>query len=221
MSTAPPSETREPYATEPQQSRRDRSRPPRMPLWIAPAALLIGFCGAIFLSIIVYLIGSAFGSSTTNPTPAVSLVASLVFDLAFVASALYFTVLRGGWRPADFGYRRIAWGLAASSFVGGRGRLLRRLAGLRSPPAHPRHRQAPELVRRSGQHRGDARHGGVRLRRRPDLRGVLLPGLPVRRAAGDEHRPRRAPARTVARRGDRRHPVRCSRTPARCPRTSI
>jgi membrane protease YdiL (CAAX protease family) len=88
-----------------------------MPLWIAPAAVLLGLCGAIFLSILVYLIGSAFGSSTTNPTPAVSLVASLVFDLAFVGAALYFTVLRGGWRPVDFGYRRVAWGLAASSFL--------------------------------------------------------------------------------------------------------
>jgi membrane protease YdiL (CAAX protease family) len=91
----------------------------RTPLWIAPVALLVGLCGAIFASVVVYLVGAAFGSSTTNPTPAVSLLASLVFDLAFVAAALYFSVLRGGWRPVDFGYRRIAWGVGVKAFVVG------------------------------------------------------------------------------------------------------
>jgi membrane protease YdiL (CAAX protease family) len=89
------------------------------PLWIAPAALGIGFCGAVVASVLVYALGSAFGSSTTNPTPTVSLLASLVFDLAFVVSALYFTVIRRGWRPADFGYRSVAWGRAVTAFVVG------------------------------------------------------------------------------------------------------
>jgi uncharacterized protein len=89
------------------------------PLWIAPAALLVGLCGAILSSVLVYGIGAAFGSSTTNPTPAVSLIASLVFDLAFVAAALYFTAVRRGWRPADFGYATVGWRLGAKAFVAG------------------------------------------------------------------------------------------------------
>jgi membrane protease YdiL (CAAX protease family) len=89
----------------------------RAPLWIAPAALLVGLCVAIVVSVLVYALGSAFGSSTAHPTPAVSLLASLVFDLAFVASALYFTVVRRGWRPSDFGYRTVGWGLGVTAFV--------------------------------------------------------------------------------------------------------
>jgi membrane protease YdiL (CAAX protease family) len=87
------------------------------PLWIAPAALGVGFCAAVVASVLIYALGSAFGSSVNSPTPAVSLLASLAFDLAFVAAALYFTVVRRGWRPADFGYRPVALGRAAAAFV--------------------------------------------------------------------------------------------------------
>jgi membrane protease YdiL (CAAX protease family) len=87
-------------------------------LWIAPAAVISGLCAGIFATLLVDLIGSAFGSGTTNPTPAVSLLSSLAFDLGFVAAALYFTWIRGSRpRPSEFGYAPAGWGLAVGSFV--------------------------------------------------------------------------------------------------------
>jgi len=116
MSTAPPSHPVQDLDEAPELPPPAR---PAAPLWIAPVALLVGLCGAILASVLVYGIGSAFGSSTTSPTPAVSLIASLVFDLAFVAAALYFTAVRRGWRPSDFGYREVGWRLGAKAFVVG------------------------------------------------------------------------------------------------------
>ncbi len=90
-----------------------------LPIWTAPAAVALGLCAGVFADIFVTLIGTAFGSSTANPTPAVSLLASLAFDLSFVAAALYFAALRGRPRGSDFGYRRAAWRTAAVAFVAG------------------------------------------------------------------------------------------------------
>jgi membrane protease YdiL (CAAX protease family) len=118
MSTAPPSYT-SPSLNGKSPTEPVPSSQPSVRLWIAPVALGAGLCGGVLASVLVYAIGSAFGSSTTNPTPAVSLIASLVFDLAFVGAALYFTVVRGRWRPADFGYRRAGWRLGVSAFVVG------------------------------------------------------------------------------------------------------
>jgi membrane protease YdiL (CAAX protease family) len=90
----------EPATTEP-------DRPGATPYWIALAAVLIGFAGGIFVTIFVQLIGSAFGSPATNPTPAVNITGDFLFDGAFVASALYFTVPAGWMGTSAFGYRRI------------------------------------------------------------------------------------------------------------------
>ncbi|MGO9754028.1 MAG: lysostaphin resistance A-like protein [Solirubrobacteraceae bacterium] len=117
MSSAPTPQTYEQPPSEPAPPPRGAQERAPVPLWTAPAALALGLCGGIFASIFVTLIGSAFGSSTVNPTPAVSLLSSFVFDLAFVAAALYFTALRGRPRAVDFGYRRTPWGTAVSAFV--------------------------------------------------------------------------------------------------------
>jgi uncharacterized protein len=82
---------------------------PTPPFWIALAAVMLGFAGGLFVSIMVELIGAAFGSSTSHPTPAVNIVADFLFDGAFVASALYFSVLGGWMGRAEFGYVRITW----------------------------------------------------------------------------------------------------------------
>jgi hypothetical protein len=76
-------------------------------LWIAPASVLLGLAGGIFATLLVEIVGSAFGSSLNHPSPAVELVADLVFDLSFVSAALYFVVLRGWMGRSEFGYRRI------------------------------------------------------------------------------------------------------------------
>ncbi len=76
-------------------------------LWIAPASVLLGLAGGIFGTLLVEIVGSAFGSSLNHPSPAVELIADLVFDLSFVSAALYFVLLRGWTGRSEFGYRRI------------------------------------------------------------------------------------------------------------------
>ncbi len=90
-----------------------------LPIWTAPAAVALGLCAGVFADLFVTLLGTAFGSSSANPTPAVSLLASLAFDLSFVAAALYFAALKGRPRGSDFGYRRTAWRRAAAAFAAG------------------------------------------------------------------------------------------------------
>ena len=79
---------------------------PQWPLWFAPGAVALGFGLGIIASIFVNLAARAGGRSAANPTAAESLIGDVLFDLAFVAAALYFANLRGRARPADFGYRR-------------------------------------------------------------------------------------------------------------------
>jgi uncharacterized protein len=81
----------------------------RAPLWIAPAAVLLGFAGGYFGAILTEVIGSAFGSTLANPTPAVSLISNFAFDAGFVGSALYFTTVSRVMGRAAFGYRRLPW----------------------------------------------------------------------------------------------------------------
>ena len=80
-----------------------------MPYSLALAAVLVGFAGGTFGTLIVALVGSAFGSSTAHPTPAVNIVSDFLFDAAFVGSALYFSRLGGWMGRRDFGYTRIPW----------------------------------------------------------------------------------------------------------------
>ncbi|MHB8658780.1 MAG: CPBP family intramembrane glutamic endopeptidase [Solirubrobacteraceae bacterium] len=84
---------------------------------MAPAAVLMGAAGAVFGSLLVEIVGAAAGSPLSHPTPAVSLSADVISDLAFVAAALYYAVLRGGARPRDFGYRTVALPLGALAFL--------------------------------------------------------------------------------------------------------
>src|SRR5690348_10758378 len=77
-------------------------------LWMAPAALVTGLAGGVFAASIVAVIGHSAGSSLSHPTPAVSLTGDLVFDLAFVGAALYFSAVRGRPKPSDFGFTRVS-----------------------------------------------------------------------------------------------------------------
>jgi uncharacterized protein len=84
---------------------------------MAPTALVLGLIGGVFITLLIEIVGSSFGSPVSNPTPAVSLIADLGFDLAFVGAALYLTILRGGMGRAEFGYRRIPLGLGIAAVV--------------------------------------------------------------------------------------------------------
>ncbi len=116
MSSVPP-----PQATTPQSAPvpapargPDRSDEPPWPAWTAPATVLVGLVVGVLGSVVVAGVGVAAGSPHT--TPAVSLISDVVFDLGFVATALYFAQLNGRPKPSDFGYRRVAWAVGIGAF---------------------------------------------------------------------------------------------------------
>jgi membrane protease YdiL (CAAX protease family) len=75
---------------------------------MAPAAVAAGLAAGALAASMVAAIGGIAGSSVSHPPPAVSLIGDLVFDLCFVAAALYFTALHGRPRPSDFGFKRVS-----------------------------------------------------------------------------------------------------------------
>jgi membrane protease YdiL (CAAX protease family) len=86
-------------------------------VWTAPAAVLMGLAIGILGSVVVGIVAAAGGSSLSHPSPAVSLTADFVFDLSFVGAAIYFAASSGGLRPADFGFRRVRFSLAAGAVI--------------------------------------------------------------------------------------------------------
>jgi membrane protease YdiL (CAAX protease family) len=109
MSSIPPptvvSET--PDRPDPASSGRSRDgEEPPWPAWTAPAAVLLGLALGIFGGVLVGVAGQANGSSFRHPTPAMNIIGDVVFDLGFVAAALYLASIHGRPRPSDFGFRR-------------------------------------------------------------------------------------------------------------------
>jgi hypothetical protein len=87
-------------------------------VWTVPAALVAGFGVASVVTILVDVAASGGGSSIGHPSAAVTIVGDIVFDLAFVAAALYFASRQSRPAPRDFGFRRVglARGLRAIVF---------------------------------------------------------------------------------------------------------
>lgn len=124
MPSVPPPPSIPPPRAIPETGLRERpGPPPRAPdeppwrVWTAPAAVMLGLGLGLVTSIFVAIVAQAGGSSLTHPTPAVSLVGDFLFDLSFVAAALYFASLHGPPRPADFGFRRIGLRLGVASVL--------------------------------------------------------------------------------------------------------
>jgi uncharacterized protein len=120
MSSIPPPETTssQPVAASAPVPPRppDTSDEPPWPVWTAPAAVVVGLVVGVLASVLVAGIGAALGAKTTSS--GVTLVSDIVFDLGFVATALYFASANGRRpRPSDFGYRRVALGLGAAAFA--------------------------------------------------------------------------------------------------------
>jgi membrane protease YdiL (CAAX protease family) len=86
-------------------------------LWMAPAGVLLGLAAGLVATIIVEIVGQAGGSTVSHPTPAVSIVGDIVFDLSFVGAAIYLTTLVGTPRPAYFGFRTTSLRRAAVTVV--------------------------------------------------------------------------------------------------------
>jgi membrane protease YdiL (CAAX protease family) len=84
---------------------------------MAPAAAISAFALGLFAASIVAAIGGSNGTNASNPTPAVALIGSLVFDLSLVAAALYFARLRGPLHASDFGYRRVSVSVGVGAFL--------------------------------------------------------------------------------------------------------
>jgi membrane protease YdiL (CAAX protease family) len=84
---------------------------------MAPASIVLGLAGGLVATIIVQIVGQAGGSTVANPTPAVSIIGDIVFDLAFVGAAIYLTTLITRPRPADFGFMRTPLRRAAATVV--------------------------------------------------------------------------------------------------------
>jgi hypothetical protein len=105
-------------AIEPSPSPPERraDEPPWRP-WTAAAAIGVGFAAGVVASSLVALIGQPAGSSVSHPTPAVALVGDLVFDLCFVAAAIYFAGLHTPLRARDFGFRKVSVGLGIGAML--------------------------------------------------------------------------------------------------------
>jgi membrane protease YdiL (CAAX protease family) len=118
--TPPPHETPAP-AAESAPPERSRLGPlvehPPWPLWTAPAALVIGLMFGALGTILVDIVAHAGGSSISHPSPAANIIADIVFDLGFVAAALWLTGWKATPRPADFGYRRVHIRTAVQAIV--------------------------------------------------------------------------------------------------------
>lgn len=116
MSVPPPqAQLPEPVAAPPREE-RGFDEPPWSP-WTAPAAVVLGFVLGVFASLVVAIIASVGGTSLGHPTPAVSIIGDVMFDLSFVAAAIYLASTQGRPRPADFGFRGVPFRLAAKAFL--------------------------------------------------------------------------------------------------------
>jgi uncharacterized protein len=112
-----------PPATAPPDRGIERPEPdeildePPWQIWTAPAAIVLGLALGVFGSIVVQVVGTAGGSSLAHPSPAVTIISDVVFDLAFVAAAVYFAVLQAHAIPADFGFRPVRVRTAVTAVV--------------------------------------------------------------------------------------------------------
>lgn len=89
----------------------------RVPLWIAPAAVVLGLAAGLTMMFITAAVGHGLGSPINHPTPAVTITSNYLFDFAFVGAALYFVAVRGWMGRREFGYTRVGWRLAVGGII--------------------------------------------------------------------------------------------------------
>lgn len=84
----------------------DDARPPWRP-WTAPAALVLGLAAALMLGSIAYVI-AAVVTGHARSSPGGNIAATVLGDVAFVGSALFFAQLAARPTPAQFGLRAVS-----------------------------------------------------------------------------------------------------------------
>jgi uncharacterized protein len=113
MSTAPSSVPPPSFGLAPELPEGvERPPPPERPRWkpwMAWVALIAAFGGAIMGAVLVGVIGVFAGASFDDPTPAISISATIVQDLSFIGAALLFASMVGTPRPEQFGLRRTSF----------------------------------------------------------------------------------------------------------------
>ena len=92
------------------------------PWWVGPAGIALGLALGVMGDLGVGIVGAVAGASLTHPPPAVNIVGSVVFDLGFVAAAVYVASRLGVLQLAQFGFRRaplvrVLWMLPAVAVV--------------------------------------------------------------------------------------------------------
>jgi uncharacterized protein len=116
MERVPPSQTSPSVPAPAVEPPRDSDDPPWR-LWMAPAALVLGFGIAQVVTIVLEIVAHAGGASLTSPPASVNIIANFLFDLSFVAAAVYFARLHGTVTLADFGFRRPSWKLGVGALA--------------------------------------------------------------------------------------------------------
>jgi membrane protease YdiL (CAAX protease family) len=87
--------------------------------WSAPAALIIGIAAALVGQAVILALAAAGGQSSSDLTPAESIVFTFVQDLCFVGAAIWLASRVARTRPGQFGLRRTSIALAIGLIVGG------------------------------------------------------------------------------------------------------
>jgi membrane protease YdiL (CAAX protease family) len=98
---APDAPSADPQAHDP----HEQSGRAAWPAWLSIAGFAAGYGSTIVLGIIVIIIASAFGASTSHPPPGVNIGLTVGQNLALVGAAYFFALLSGRPTAADFGLR--------------------------------------------------------------------------------------------------------------------
>jgi membrane protease YdiL (CAAX protease family) len=72
---------------------------------LAPLALVAGFGAAVLGGLVVGVLGAIAGASLTHPPASVTLISTMVQDIALVGSAIFFAAQIARPSPAQFGLR--------------------------------------------------------------------------------------------------------------------
>jgi len=86
--------------------------PGSWPPWTAFVALVVAFAIALMGAIVVGVVGALLGADFEDPTPAVTIVQTVVQDAAFIGAAVLFAGRVGPVLPAQFGLVRTRIGPA-------------------------------------------------------------------------------------------------------------